>query len=115
MYVILLTSNSRTEDVVEGLNAGADDYITKPFQPEELQVRMRAGERILSLESRDLTIFALAKLAERDPQSAGLAKLRMFAGLSSEEAASIVGLAPRSAIRRWSYARAWLIRQIQGS
>ena len=64
VYIILLTSNSSTRDVVEGLNAGADDYITKPFQPEELQVRLRVGERVLSLESRDLTIFALAKLAE---------------------------------------------------
>ena len=70
IYIIMLTSNSSTHDVVEGLNAGADDYITKPFQPEELQVRLRVGERVLSLESRDLTIFALAKLAEsRDPET----------------------------------------------
>lgn len=63
-YVILLTSHGGTNSVVEGLDAGADDFITKPFQPEELQVRLRAGERVLSLESRDVTIFALAKLAE---------------------------------------------------
>ena len=72
IYIILVTSNNQTRDIVEGLDAGADDYITKPFQPEELRVRMRVGERILSLESRDLTIFALAKLAEsRDPETGG--------------------------------------------
>jgi putative two-component system response regulator len=87
VYVILLTSNNRTQDVVEGLNAGADDYITKPFQPEELQVRLRAGERILSLESRDLTIFALAKLAEsRDPDTgAHLERIREYCRLMAEE------------------------------
>jgi RNA polymerase sigma factor (TIGR02999 family) len=57
---------------------------------------------------------ALTRLAERDADSAGLAKLRVFAGLSTEEAAPIVGLSPRSATRRWAYARAWLIREIQG-
>src|SRR6478736_4010199 len=69
-YIILLTTQSGTNNVVEGLEAGADDFITKPFQPEELHVRLRAGERLLSLESRDITIFALAKLAEsRDPDT----------------------------------------------
>lgn len=87
IYIILLTSNSRTEDIVEGLNAGADDYITKPFQPRELQVRLRAGERILSLESRDLTIFALAKLAEsRDPDTgAHLERIREYSRIMAEE------------------------------
>lgn len=63
-YVILLTSHEGSNSAIEGLDAGADDYITKPFQPEELRVRLRTGERVLSLESRDVTIFALAKLAE---------------------------------------------------
>ena len=87
VYIILLTSNKRTEDVVEGLNAGADDYITKPFQPEELQVRLRVGERVLSLESRDLTIFALAKLAEsRDPDTgAHLERIREYSRIMAEE------------------------------
>ena len=74
---------------MEGLNAGADDYITKPFQPEELQVRLRVGERILSLESRDLTIFALAKLAEsRDPDTgAHLERIREYCRIMAEELA----------------------------
>lgn len=79
-YVILLTSHEGTQSVVEGLDAGADDFITKPFQPQELRVRLRAGERILSLESRDVTIFTLAKLAEsRDPETgAHLERIREY-------------------------------------
>ena len=71
-YFILLTRHGRPDEVVEGLSAGADDYITKPFETAELKVRIRAGERILSLETMDMTIFALAKLAEsRDPHIGG--------------------------------------------
>ena len=51
VYVILLTARDRKEDVVVGLEAGADDYITKPFDPQELHSRIRAGERIVRLES----------------------------------------------------------------
>ncbi len=70
VYLILLSSRDSSADTVEGLGAGADDFMTKPFNPAELAVRIRIGERILSLEQRDLTIFALAKLAEsRDPET----------------------------------------------
>ena len=70
VYVILLTSRHGTQSVVDGMNAGADDFVNKPFQPQELVVRIRAGERILSLESRELIIFSMAKLAEsRDPDT----------------------------------------------
>jgi DNA-binding response OmpR family regulator len=51
VYVILLTARGRSEDVVEGLESGADDYVTKPFDWEELETRMRAGTRILDLQS----------------------------------------------------------------
>lgn len=90
VYIIMLTSNARTRDVVAGLNAGADDYIIKPFQPEELQVRLRVGERVLSLESRDLTIFALAKLAEsRDPDTgAHLERIREYCRVMAHELVS---------------------------
>jgi two-component system, cell cycle response regulator len=50
IYVILLTSKSRQDDIVEGLEAGADDYVTKPFNPNELKVRIRAGARIIQLQ-----------------------------------------------------------------
>ncbi len=49
-YVIMLTSRSSTEDIVEALDAGADDLIGKPFEPAEFQVRLRAGARIISLQ-----------------------------------------------------------------
>jgi len=49
-YVILLTAKRQKEDVVAGLEAGADDYITKPFDEAELHSRVRAGERILALK-----------------------------------------------------------------
>ena len=50
VYTILLTSRSQKEDLVEGMDAGADDFVGKPFLAEELQVRLRAGERIVKLE-----------------------------------------------------------------
>ncbi len=50
VYTILLTGRSQKEDLVEGMEAGADDFVGKPFLAEELQVRLRAGERIVKLE-----------------------------------------------------------------
>ena len=49
-YIILLTGRDSKEDIIGGLNAGADDYITKPFIPEELELRLRTGKRILDLQ-----------------------------------------------------------------
>ncbi len=50
VYTILVTSNNKNEDVVAGLYAGADDYLTKPFNPTELEARVAVGERMLALE-----------------------------------------------------------------
>ncbi len=50
-YVILLTAKNSREDIVTGLEAGANDFITKPFDPEELRVRVQAGRRIVELQS----------------------------------------------------------------
>lgn len=70
VYVLLLTAQNSSETRREGFAAGADDFITKPFEPDDLLCRLRVAERILTLESRDLTIFAMAKLAEsRDPET----------------------------------------------
>ena len=50
-YVMLLTAKESKENIVTGMEAGADDYITKPFDMHELRVRVRAGERIVQLQS----------------------------------------------------------------
>jgi len=50
VYLVLLTSKSSKEDIVEGLESGADDYLTKPFDLGELKARLRTGMRILELE-----------------------------------------------------------------
>jgi len=86
IYVILVTARDGTSNVVHGLDAGADDFISKPFQPTELCVRVRAGERILALDSRDLIIFSLAKLAEsRDPETgAHLERMREYCRVLAE-------------------------------
>jgi two-component system, cell cycle response regulator len=49
IYIILLTAKSQKTDMVTGLEAGADDYLTKPFDAQELRMRLRAGRRILDL------------------------------------------------------------------
>ena len=49
-YLIMLTARSGTGDVVSGIEAGADDFVAKPFDRDELRVRLKAGQRIIELE-----------------------------------------------------------------
>ena len=49
VYLILLTGKARTLDIVQGMESGADDYVSKPFEVQELKVRLRAGRRIVEL------------------------------------------------------------------
>jgi CheY-like chemotaxis protein len=51
IYIILLTAKTRKEEIVEGLDSGADDYVTKPFDSRELLARLKVGQRILDLQS----------------------------------------------------------------
>ena len=51
-YILLLTSKSLKEDLIEGMESGADDYITKPFDQHELKARLHAGKRIIDLHAQ---------------------------------------------------------------
>lgn len=67
-YIILLTSISEKEKVVEGLRAGADDYLTKPFHPDELVARAGVGRRIIELHREiEAKNRLLGKMARTDP------------------------------------------------
>lgn len=51
IYIILLTSQDGREDTIQGLEAGADEYVIKPYNPRELRARIKAGERVLELQT----------------------------------------------------------------
>ncbi|MEZ6069749.1 MAG: response regulator [Pirellulales bacterium] len=87
VYFVLLTSHNELGHIVEGLKAGADDFLTKPFQVEELRARLRTGERVLSLESRDVMLFTLAKMTESRDIETGmhLERMREYCRILAEE------------------------------
>jgi putative two-component system response regulator len=80
VYIILLTGHDTPEERVEGLRAGADEFVGKPYNTTELIARIGTAERVLSMETRDVAIFAMAKLAEsRDPETgAHLERVRSY-------------------------------------
>ncbi len=61
-HIILPTAQDREEDLVTGMEAGADDYITKPFKTSELRVRLCAGRRIVELQNE---LLAARKILKR--------------------------------------------------
>ena len=68
VYIILLTGKDEQEDRITGLNAGADDYLTKPFHLGELEARVRAGKRIVELEAKNRAIQQQLRVqAMQDP------------------------------------------------
>jgi diguanylate cyclase (GGDEF)-like protein len=77
-YIILLTGKETKEDIVRGLEAGADDYITKPFDAHELRMRLRAGRRIIELHDK------LRYYATYDPLTGLLNRRFLFDRLNKE-------------------------------
>jgi len=72
-YIILLTARASSDDIVSGLEAGADDYVTKPFDREELRARIQGGARVVELQT------CLAQRV-RELEEA-LARVRLLQGL----------------------------------
>jgi len=68
-YVILLTSKRKDDDLVTGMEAGADDYITKPLKTNELRVRLNAGRRMIELQNELAAHASNLEAANRDLES----------------------------------------------
>lgn len=85
IYILLLTARNEAQDLVEGIDAGADDYLTKPFNHAELRARLRAGQRILELQEQLLEAReALRQEATHDALT-GLLNRRAILGLLQVE------------------------------
>jgi diguanylate cyclase (GGDEF)-like protein len=90
IYLLLLTANVNPAEVVAGINAGADDYIKKPFNPDELLARLRTGARIVELEEK------LRLQATQDPLTGLLNRAAIMERLEVEMRRSIRDAAPLS-------------------
>jgi putative two-component system response regulator len=87
VYIVLLTCRDGTFDSIAARGAGVDDFVTKPFNKQELIARVQTGERILALESRDVVLFSMARLAEsRDPETGHhLERVQAYCGVLARE------------------------------
>ena len=85
IYILLLTAKDTAEELVEGMEAGADDYLRKPVDTHELRVRLRAGRRILDLQEEVVHAReALRQQATRDPLTGLWNRGAMFDALTRE-------------------------------
>lgn len=84
-YITLLTAKESKENIVTGMDAGADDYITKPFDMHELRVRVRAGQRIVQLQSELLEAKKTLEIQSRtDPLTGVLNRRAILTQIENE-------------------------------
>ncbi len=99
-YIILLTAVGQKDRIVEGLQAGADDYVIKPFEPEELHARVRVGERIVELNRVKDEILSIVSHELRSPLTSILGSLGLIAdgdtGEISQQTKKMVDIAYRN-------------------
>jgi putative two-component system response regulator len=91
IYCIMISAHSSQEQRLSALAAGADDFLAKPFDARELLHRIHIGTRLMTMTLHEITVFALAKLAEsRDPETgAHLERVRNYCQLLARELASV--------------------------
>src|ERR1019366_2298435 len=99
IYILLLTARTDSQDLIEGMDAGADDYLTKPFNAHELRVRLHAGRRILDLQAELLkTREALREQATHDGLTGLLNRNSILEALDDEISRAARSGEPVSAI-----------------
>jgi len=99
VYILLLTARTESQDLIEGMDAGADDYLTKPFNAHELRVRLHAGRRILDLQEELLKAReALREQATHDGLTGLLNRSSILATLDTEIARASRGGLPLSVL-----------------
>jgi putative two-component system response regulator len=89
-YIIVLSASDDKSSVVSALALGADDYLVKPYHPDELRVRLTGAERVLRLQNQELLIFAMAQMVDtRSPETgAHLDRVQHFSRRIAEELAA---------------------------
>ncbi len=99
VYILLLTGRNLERDLIEGLEAGADDYLTKPFSAQELKVRLFSGKRILDFQAQLIAAREeLRLLAVRDPLTGLFNRRHMEESLERELHRAVRNDFPLSAI-----------------
>jgi diguanylate cyclase (GGDEF)-like protein len=93
-YVILLTANTDKEELIEGLAAGADDYVTKPFHPGELQARVRVARRMVEFHRQ---------IQEKNRQLEEMALTDPLTGLPNRRAIDVWAIRELSAAARYNF------------